>query len=198
MERIKGGRGARVLEGVMPLEIINNEGKEGVVYGVNTTVTSKSGAVRGLRMAEKVFRPLTSTPMTLLWKNPRRQVEYMQELKALERKEGLGLRLPATFRLRDRFDGMPAPMRWFLKLRRWAKRSDEGLSVLMTKFDSLRSDQRDDAAMAEYLEDSNMQMAAAKRHGYIIRHDAFFPCRDVKTGKMIAVLADLGNCEKDD
>ena len=194
MERIKGGARERFLVDVLPLELISKEGNEGDIHKVDAVIVSKSGATRGRQMAEKAFRPLGSPPLTQNWKDPARQVEYMQELKDLNRRENLGLRLPATYRLRDSFDGRSAPMRWFLKFRRWMTGSSDGLSIIMTKLDTVN--ELDEGSRRDFQEDYDRQVAASKPYGFYIAHDAFQPCRDGKSGRIVAVLSDLGNCEK--
>lgn len=163
------------------------KGAEGRVFEVEVTV-KRFGRKRKLVLAEKHFRVFRIWLNKLVgfyylpkpFGNPKEQFEIISKLIELNREKKLGLRLPATLRIRKRIFRHP--------------------TLVMTLFENIMPfKQLTDSQRSEFLHDRRRQIDILEKRGYfspLARGlewlDVFFPQVDGKTGKCVAVVGDFG------
>ncbi len=160
-------------------------GFEGKVHRV-TAVIRRRGRERVLPMVEKKFksRPKLvsrvtkpgdknqTTRMVLsnypLIRNPKKQIELIQQLPHLNRTNHLGIRLPRTIRLRT------YPWYQFMRAR-----------LVMSEIPHLTTVEKlTDEEFHEFFEDRRKQMVTLSTKGFEAGKDAFEPQLNPKTKKM--------------
>ncbi|MEK6821044.1 MAG: hypothetical protein AABY11_01435, partial [archaeon] len=137
--------------------------------------TSKKGKTRSRRMALKVYHAEQSMSSdSYIQTNPRSiyyEFQTMQRIKALNRKHQLGLHVLPTFRfVAGGKNELPRILR-----------------TLLPPHPKITAKGR-----AEFLADATRQMTILSKFSISVHGDAFYPFLDPKTGKIQAIIADLG------
>lgn len=168
-------------------------GGEGKVQKVRLTIQNKKGRTRTIVLAEKTF---TTKKPSRAWgavdsgskkkKNrkwtpvipetfgkPKRQFIAVEKLARINREKKLGLRLPTTVRIANR----------------WPRRARLYTTIVN---DGEHQHPLDRHTIA-FENDRQRQMQIARNNGFYIHGDAFLETQDPQTGEPIAVIRDLGN-----
>ena len=152
-------------------------GQEGKV--LEAEVVLKGGKrSRTVRLAQKVFHEweMPNAFAKYSWRNPERQFAVMKKLSRLNRQKKAGLRIVPTIRI---LKGGKMP------------------SLLTTRLETLQIKEVFHSPFwNDFKADAERQEKIAAGLGFTCSDDAFFPVKDRKTGKVVAVLADFGQVEK--
>ncbi len=170
LKRAGKGKGAVVRARVKRGRKIG-KGKEGKVHEVQIKIR-KGRRKRAATLVEKKFFRKKFNKRSL--GDPRKQFAVVSELIRLNRQKKLGLRLPATLRIKENLVGKP--------------------SLLSTKIKIV--EEMTKAQEREFWKDIIRQVRIGVNNGFAILVDSFFPTIDPKSGKVVATIADFGNIVK--
>lgn len=176
---LHGGRKPRRISKIQAGARIGG-GLEGNVYNAEIEL-ARGEKTRKRKLALKRFFDNVCNYPT--FRNPLKQFQIMRELREINRKKNLGLRIPPTIRLRKVRNGAgPQP------------KARAELLITKLPIKNLAQMTKEERALAG--EDIFRQTLIAEREGFIIGIDAFEFALDPKTKKPVAIIADFGNVKK--